>query len=307
VERPSITVVVATRDRRETLLGTLGRLAALRDAPAVIVVDDGSRDGTAAAVAATHPEVELIVLPESAGVGARNAGARAAATPLIAFCDDDSWWAEGALARAADRFARDPALGLVAARILVGPGERLDPTSAAMARGPWPAGAAGPAVAGFLACGVVLRRAAFLAAGGFEERFGLGGEEALLAMDLAVAGWSMVYADDVVAHHHPPSAAPRAARRRATVRNDLWTAWLRRPVAPAARVTLAALRPSALPALLDAITGMGWVMRERRPLPAAVERSLRAVRRTGVAPRAGKASRARRARPEARRSRRPSP
>jgi len=273
-----VTVVIATRDRCATLLATLERLLALRDRPAVIVVDNGSADGTAAAVRRAAPEVRIIELASNRGTAARNVGVAAAATPLIAFCDDDSWWSPGALARAAGYFACHPMLGLLTARILVGPEERLDPTCGRMARGPRLPGAPGPAVAGFLACAVVLRREALLAVGGFEERFGFGGEEGLLAMDLLAAGWMSAYADDVVAHHYPHLGA-RPGRRRMTVRNDLWTAWLRRPADVALRRTIAALRPRHLGGLADAVAGSGWVLRERRPLPASVECLLQRIER----------------------------
>jgi GT2 family glycosyltransferase len=148
-----------------------------------------------------------------------------------------------------------------------------------MARGPRLPGAPGPAVAGFLACAVVLRRQALLAAGGFEERFGIGGEEALLTMDLVAAGWTASYAADVVAHHHPDPGR-RRGRRRAIVRNDLWTAWLRRPGGVAMAATLRALTPRRLGGLADALAGSAWVWRERRVLPAPVERRLRMIART---------------------------
>jgi GT2 family glycosyltransferase len=274
---PDVTVVMATRDRRASVLRTLDRLAGLPSpAPPVIVVDNASRDGTPQAVRAAHPEVRVLALGVNRGAAARNAGAEVATTPLVAFCDDDSWWAPGALPRAAGHFARHPRLGLLAARILVGEDERLDPTCVAMAAGPRPPGAPGPAVVGFVACGAVVRREALLAVGGFDARFGIGGEEALLAMDLAAAGWQLAYADDVVAHHHPAPNA-RHGRSRRMVRNDLWTSWLRRPPAVAAEVTLRALRDGDLAGVADAARGLPWIVRERRPLPPAVERHLRQV------------------------------
>lgn len=49
------TVVVITHNRRSELLRTLDELAALPEAPPVIVTDNGSTDGTAEAVAERHP------------------------------------------------------------------------------------------------------------------------------------------------------------------------------------------------------------------------------------------------------------
>ena len=64
---PRLTVVVITRNRREELLRTLGRLAALPERPPVIVVDNGSDDGTTAAVRGAHPGMLLIAARRNLG------------------------------------------------------------------------------------------------------------------------------------------------------------------------------------------------------------------------------------------------
>ncbi len=165
-------VVVVTRDRRETLLATLGRLAGLPDPPFVLVVDNGSRDGTPAAVRDRFPAVDLLELGRNRGAAARNIGLRAVDVPYVALCDDDSWWAPDALPRAVAVLRSVPRLAVVAARVLVGPGEALDPVCALMARSPLPveAGLPGPRVLGFVACGAVVRRDAVIDVGGFYER-----------------------------------------------------------------------------------------------------------------------------------------
>src|SRR4051794_22366336 len=112
----------------------------------------------------------------------------------------------------------------------------MDPVCSAMAASPLAArpGLPGPAILGFVACGAVVRRTAFLDAGGFNPRFGIGGEERLLALDMATGGWELAYVDSVVAHHHPDADAARPGRRARTLRNDLWTTWLRRRLPGAA-------------------------------------------------------------------------
>jgi GT2 family glycosyltransferase len=276
-------VVIATRDRRDTLLATLDRLAALDAPPPVVLVDNGSSDGTPAAVARRHPGVRIRSLGYNAGSAARNDGVRASHTEIVAFCDDDSWWAPGALAKAARIFAAHPRLGLLAARIVVEPSGFLDPTCELMRRSPItsPGAGAGPAVLGFVACGAIVRRRAFLEAGGFHPRVGIGGEEELLALDLAAAGWELAYVDAVTAHHQPASRGRRAARGTRELRNGLWTAWLRRRAGGAltstAALSLAALREGRPHALVEAVGGLPWVLRERRPVPPAVEDAARAV------------------------------
>ena len=274
-----VAVVVATRNRRDSLLRTLGRLRDLPERPHVVVVDNGSTDATAAAARAAG--VAVVGLDENAGPAARTVGARTVATPYVAFADDDSWWAPGALARAADVLDRHDRLALVAARVLVGDEERDDPTVEAMRRSPLPAGGPlpGPPVLGFLACGAVVRRSAFLEVGGFHEDLATGAEETLLAVDLATRGWQLAYVDDVVAHHHPSLRRDPGERRRAETRNGLWVAWLRRPLPLAARRTAAAaLRDrDTRRGLLDVARRLPRVVHERRLAPPEIEAQLRTL------------------------------
>jgi GT2 family glycosyltransferase len=283
----TLSAVVLTRNRLGPLLRTLERLTALPERPPIVVVDNGSDDGTPDAVLERFPDVELVRLPDNRGAAGRNVGVHQARTELVAFCDDDSWYAPGALARAASVFGAHPRLGLLAARILVGPEEGLDPACRTMAHSPLggEGDAPGPRVLGFVACGAIVRRAAFVEAGGFHADYAIGGEEQLLALDMAAAGWDLAYVDEVVAHHHPPRRGPTPGRRRAAVRNDLWSAWLRRPLRGAfeqtARLAWSARRDGeARAGLIDALRGAPRVVRGRRPVPVQVERALRAIERS---------------------------
>jgi GT2 family glycosyltransferase len=278
----SVSVVIATRNRGPELLGTLARLRALPERPPVVVVDNGSTDGTAELVRAHHPGVRVVGLRRNQGAAARTVGARLVDSPYVAFSDDDSWWAPGALGRATDLLDRHPRLAVLAARVLVGPEERLDPVCAEMAHSPLPptADLPGPSVLGFIACGAVVRRSAFLEVGGFHARLGVGGEEELVSVDLAARGWGLAYVDEVVAFHHPSPSRDPSGRRRVQVRNALWSAWLRRPLGGAARRTahLVAMRqPGVWSGVLLAVLGLPWVLRERRPVQRELEAALRTL------------------------------
>ncbi|HEV8219223.1 MAG TPA: glycosyltransferase family 2 protein, partial [Streptosporangiaceae bacterium] len=63
-------------------------------------------------------------------------------------------------------------------------------------------------VLGFLACACVVRKEAFLRAGGFSQLLFFIGEERLLSYDLAAAGWARRYLPDVVAVHEPSATRP---------------------------------------------------------------------------------------------------
>jgi GT2 family glycosyltransferase len=282
-------LVILTHNRPRDLVQTLERLLALPERPHVVVVDNASEPDPTPALATRFPDVELIRLPANTGAAGRNAGVARLRTPYVAFCDDDAWWAPGMLARAADLLDAHPRLGLVTGTVLVGPEERVDPTCLAMAASPLPApdGLPGRPVLGFLCAATMVRRRAFLQVGGFEPRLFLGGEEHLLAIDLAAAGFALAYVADVIVHHHPSPRREADRRRRLLLRNALWCAWLRRPVPAALRLTLALVRagrgdPALVPALAAALSGVAWIVRHRHVAPASVERGLRALELNGT-------------------------
>ncbi|MBB4741329.1 GT2 family glycosyltransferase [Actinoplanes octamycinicus] len=305
IETDEVTVVVATRNRPDRLRQTVPHHHAptiivdnasdqplpgatlARDAfdgplPGVAVARDAF-DGPVPGVAVARdafdrpvPGVAVVRLAENIGAAARNVGVRQASTPYVAFADDDSYWEPGSLARAVEIFRNHPRAALLTAKVLVGPEGRLDPVSACMAAAPigTPPGAAGPSVLGFLSCAVVVRRDAFLAAGGFQPKLFVYGEEALLAMDLAAAGHQLSYVPELVVRHFPePAGRDNRARSRREARNRALTALLRRPPTVIAR-TLAEVARTQPAALTDLARDLPWALRHRRPLPAPLEAAL---------------------------------
>ncbi|MFI2780461.1 glycosyltransferase family 2 protein [Streptomyces sp. ALB3] len=280
------TVAMITKDRPESALRTLDRLAALPERPPVVVVDNGQDPAVTEALRA-HPAGAQVLAPgRNTGALGRNLAVRHARTPYVAFSDDDSWWRAGALRRAADLLDAHPRLGLLAARSLVGPEERDDPLNELLARSPLPPdpGLPGRPVLGFLGCACVVRRRAHLEAGGYHPLLFFGAEETLLAYDLAAAGWGVSYEPSVTAHHHP-DPGERPGRSALLRRNAVLTDWLRRPVHVALRSTLAlgvaAARgdAGAAVALGGAAARLPAALRLRRRLPARVERTVRLLER----------------------------
>lgn len=185
----------------------------------------------------------------------------------------------GALARAEQLLDEHPRLAVLAGRMLVGEEQQPDWICQAMQDSPLPreADLPGPSILGFLACGAVVRRSAFLAAGGFDKVVFFMGEEERLALDLAAAGWGLAYADDVVAQHRPSPARDRAARRIRAERNRLLTAIMRRPwpvVTVAGRKALVDGREGRR-AVLHALPRVPAALWSRRALPPQVERARR--------------------------------
>ena len=268
-----VTVVVMTRNGWSDLRRTLPR----HEAP-VVVVDNGSTDGTPEQVRVAFPGVRLIELGENRGAPARNVGVEAARTPYVAFADDDSWWAPGALALAADILDDHPRLALLAARMTVEPGHRADAVSSAMAEAPLGTepDLPGPSVLGFLACAAVVRRAPFLDVGGFDPVVFFMGEEERVALDLASRGWGLAYVDTVTAHHEPAAERDRSGRAARAARNQLLTAVMRRPAPRVlARVGADLRTPVGRRALREALPVLRDAWRRRAVVPVEVERRRR--------------------------------
>lgn len=275
-----ITLVIMTRGRTDELAATLTTLQQLPEEPPIVVVDNGSADEEIAEIARRFPSVTVMPLGRNAGVAARNLALRHVDTPYVAFNDDDSVWTPGSLRQIVDTFDAHPRIGALTAHVLVGADGRDDPTSLEMAASPVVGDPELPGVPvlGFLACATAVRREAYLDVGGFEERLHFGGEEELLATDLAAAGWEIRYLPEVMVRHTPSTSRDHAARRRRGVRNTLWYLWLRRPVRSAARRSGRVLRDAGVVTgaggLAAALVGAGWVVRNRRVVPAGVEANL---------------------------------
>jgi GT2 family glycosyltransferase len=279
---PRVSVVVLTHDRPRELSHALGQLSALPERPPIIVVDNASRPGVVAEVLARFPAVDGVRCALNRGAAGRNAGVARVATRYVAFCDDDTWWAPGALRRAADLLDAHPSIAALSARVLVGDDAREDPTCRAMAQSPLPRGTLpGPPLIGFMAGACVMRTAAYRAEGGSEQRLFLGAEEWLMALDFAAHGWHVVYAHDVVTHHHPsPNGRDTVARRIAVARNKVWIACMRLPPSSALVESARALRDVAQAGLLprvlrETVRGLPWALQRRCVVPKQVAAMVR--------------------------------
>lgn len=169
-------LVILTRNRRAAVLDCVSSALALPEKPPLIVVDNGSTDGTAPALKGRHPKVRLIRVPFDMGAAARNLGIDRAETPYVAFCDDDAAFVPGALDLAANILDMYPRVALLAPRVFASNGE-VEAECRRLADGAVPAPALpGPSLGSFDGGACVCRRSAFH--DGFE-------------------GWQLVYLDSV--------------------------------------------------------------------------------------------------------------
>jgi glycosyltransferase involved in cell wall biosynthesis len=104
-----ISVIIPTHNRAQVLPRALDSVLAQTLAPAeIIVVDDGSTDGTRELMAEQYPQCIYLEQPNSGVSSARNRGIEAARGEWIAFLDSDDEWLAGKLAAQQKAITADP-------------------------------------------------------------------------------------------------------------------------------------------------------------------------------------------------------
>ncbi len=236
--------MIPVRDPEDSLLHDLR--AALRDLHRVLVVDDGSTTPVPGA-SARHPV--------SRGPGAaRNTGARAVTTPLIAFLDSDVVPGPGWLAPLLAHFT-DPEVAAVAPRVRSAPG-RTALTRYEVARSPLDLGREpaevrpGTRVGHLPTAALLVRTDALRELNGFDETLRFG-EDVDLVWRLLAAGRRVRYEPAAEVLHRPRATWPDLLRQRYGYGSS--AAPLARRHGPA--VAPARLSPWAAAAWTAALTG----------------------------------------------------
>lgn len=193
---PRVTVIVPVKNRRERMLRCLDAVVSL-DYPDydVLVVDNGSTDGTAEACrergARASVPVEVHVLEGSVGA-IRNRAAKLAGGEIVAFTDSDCMPEPSWLASAVRPF-EDPAVGVVCGRTL--PEKNVDGAR-------WPATIQVDSLSWrFEACNLLFRREQFVATAGFDERVGHFWEDTAAGMAMVRQGWKPAFAPEAIVRH----------------------------------------------------------------------------------------------------------
>jgi glycosyltransferase involved in cell wall biosynthesis len=215
VSHPVVSVIVPALNAAATIDETLAGLAEQDlDAPfEVIVVDNGSDDGTAGVVAERLPSARVLTKERDRAGTARNLGAGEAEAPVLAFTDADC--------RPTPGWLRAGLRGMESADLVQG-AVAADPGSS---RGPfdrtvWVSDDHGL----YETASLFVGRAAFESVGGFEDwasetdlRVPFG-EDTWLGWRLRRAGARVAFSPDALVHHAVFPRGPReyaAERRRA--------------------------------------------------------------------------------------------
>jgi GT2 family glycosyltransferase len=211
---PGTTVVIPNWNGRRWLSGCLRSILQQDLAPdEVIVVDNGSEDGSLELLRSEYPWVRVIPLEGNTGFAhAANRGIEAAGGELVALVNTDVVLAPDWLGRMRQAILSDPRLASVACKMLdlhdheqvYDAGDVLRRDGACEQRGRFARDNGSFDAAGeiFGACAgaALYRRDAVTAIGGFDERYFAYLEDVDLALRLRLAGWRCRY-EPVVAFH----------------------------------------------------------------------------------------------------------
>ena len=211
---PAVSVVIPNWNGRQWLSQCLDALARQQLAPAeLIVIDNGSDDGSVQYLREAHPSVSVVELGTNTGFAhAANRGLEAAGGELVALVNTDVVLAPDWLDRMSRALLAEPRAGAVACKMLsladpsviYDAGDILRRDGACEQRGRFMPDDGRWDLPGevFGACAgaALYRRSAVLELGGFDERYFAYLEDVDLALRLRMAGWSCRYEPAVALH-----------------------------------------------------------------------------------------------------------
>jgi GT2 family glycosyltransferase len=233
--QPVVEVVIANWNRKELLRACLESLSRQTHRSfAVVVVDNGSTDGSATMVeemAKTYPvRLNLIVNRVNAGFcAANNQGIFSTDSDLVALLNNDAEAEPGWLEALEAAIRQGEDVGMAASKVLVWEdptridkcGHLMYPDGQNRGRGSgqtdhgqfdrveevlWPDG-----------CAAMYRRAMLEDVGGFDEDFFAYADDAELGLRARWAGWRCVYTPDAVVRHHRGATLGLGSARRLTL------------------------------------------------------------------------------------------
>jgi GT2 family glycosyltransferase len=130
VRDPGTTAIIVTYNGMPWLDRCLGSLLDASMAVDILVVDNGSTDGTVEAVRERYPQVELVCTEHNLGFGqANNIGLRKAlesGAPHVLLLNQDAWLTPGSLELLVRTAEQHPQFGILSPMHLNGAGDRLD-------------------------------------------------------------------------------------------------------------------------------------------------------------------------------------
>jgi GT2 family glycosyltransferase len=202
-----ISIIVCTRNGRNRIAACLRSLLAMHDSSfEIIVVDDGSQDGTADFVETGFPDARLLRLARSGLSAARNAGAAAAEGSILAFTDDDCEVDRDWLRHLRIGFQETGAAAIGGPNIPPLPKDARSAAIRAASGGPSHVMIDDTRAEHLPGCNLAVERDAFARIGGFDPDFHTAGDDVDFCWRLQDGGLVLGFAPSAfVWHHRRPS------------------------------------------------------------------------------------------------------
>lgn len=283
-----VSVVMLCWNRKEDVRESLTRLRESTYANMeIIVVDNGSTDGTPEMIEAEFPEVRLLKMPENIGIAAYNVGFGQAKGKYIVILDDDSFPEKHAIERMVRRFEADAKLGVVAFDVrnyctlddiknVDEAAENFSTTGNERY------------IMSFNGAGAGVRADVFRQVGYYPEEFFLYNNELDTAFRIWDAGYTIRSFPDIVGYHKY-SPVNRSSWRAPFyyTRNAFWVAWKHYPAGQAFSASLELMFRCFyhsleqrtwiyLKAMASAFFRIGELKGKRKPVRSDIARRLRA-------------------------------
>jgi len=268
-----VSVVILTWNRKDDLLETVAELKESTYAPIeIIVVDNGSNDGTQEAINEKFPQVNFVRLEKNVGIAGYNIGMKKARGEYVVLLDSDSFPDESAIERMVKIFESDSKVGAVAFDVHnlivesresgVGSQKSLDLFKC-------------KDVYGYNGAGVGIRKECLEKAGYLFEPYFLYFNEQDHAFRILQAGYKIKFHPEIIAYHKTSTTSRvSSSAPYFYTRNLLWMIWRFYPIRYAFIATISLFFYASLStiqqrtsiymkAILDAIFGFSMVLSNR--------------------------------------------
>ena len=230
---PLMSVLIVTWNRREDVLETVRAVfeQSYKNFE-IIVVDNGSTDGTVDALRQAYPAIKLVALKKNVGISAgRNAGIKVAAGDIILCLDSDASPAMDALTNIVRKFQSAPEIGVINSKI-------VDATTREIGAAGWVYSEKGKIDQdseflsySFSEGGAAIRREVFDKVGLFWDRLFFGSEGTELSLRVLDAGYQILYYPASLVYHRasPQSRIGGGEREYLFFKNTLYIYFVRFP------------------------------------------------------------------------------
>ncbi len=196
----SVSIVILSYNRKEDIRENLDKLLSYKlENTEIIVVDNGSADGTTDMIETEYPSVKLLKLRKNMGVAGYNKGFSMAKGKYILILDDDSYPSANSVKRMIEEFEKDNSVGIIA--FDVRNYNSYNKVSKKQKNINEDTTNSKKYLMGFNGAGAGIRKELIEKVGGYPEEFFLYWNETDLAIRVLNEGYKILWINDIVSYH----------------------------------------------------------------------------------------------------------